>query len=116
VSAEPAPESDVDLVIISESPDELLFDRTWIDGLGEAGDPAPEDWGKVQSLRARFADELEVEFGITGHEWLKQPIDGGTAKILRKGVVIVFDRAGYLEMALAEFKTLRFEGTIISDA
>jgi len=113
---DPTPGSDVDLVIIAETPNSLLVDRAWLQSFGKEVDGSPEDWGKVQSLRADLGDGLEVEFGIAGDDWLEQPIDDGTAAVLRNGVAVLFDRGSYLRAALAEFDAPLFEGAIISDA
>ena len=44
-----------------------------------------EDWGKVQSLRVCYLDGLEVEFGITDRDWLREPLDSGTIGVLEQG-------------------------------
>lgn len=67
-------DSDVDLVIIADSPENFLLDQSWIANFGNPVKTIHEDWGLVQSLRAWYDSGLEVEFGFTsrGHGWRNQ--------------------------------------------
>jgi hypothetical protein len=46
----------------------------------------------VTSLRVRYADGLEVEFGFAAPDWAAAPLDAGTRRVLEGGVRVVFDR------------------------
>ena len=92
--------SDIDLVIVTSSPEALIKNPSWIENFGRPHKINIEDWGKVQSIRAQYPKGLEVEFGITDMNWLAQPIDEGTAAVIRNGIQVVYDREGYLSAKL----------------
>lgn len=97
---EETPSSDIDLVLVCDRPDRLRLDEGWVWTFGPGKLIGWEDWGKVQSLRVLFTSGLEVEFGITGRDWLAVPVDPGTGAVLRRGAVIVYDRRGEGEAIL----------------
>ena len=85
------PESDVDLVILSERPHEILNDLTWIKQFGTVVRKEIEHWGRLDSVRVWYDDCLEVEFGVTTVEWASIP-DEGTLAVLNKGFRVLHDR------------------------
>ena len=87
-----APESDVDLVVVCQTPSEYLGNQEWIRVFGEPTRTEREDWGRVTSVRVWYADGLEVEFGIADPDWGSAPLDAGTRQVVDDGCVIVFDR------------------------
>jgi hypothetical protein len=99
--------SDVDLVIITSSPEAMINNPAWIENFGRPKKINFEDWGEVQSIRAHYLNGLEVEFGITGLNWLAQPIDEGTMSVIREGIQVVFERDGYLSAKLDEILSVR---------
>jgi hypothetical protein len=46
----------------------------------------------VTSLRVRYADGLEVEFGIADRTWASAPLDPGTRRVIEDGCIVLFDR------------------------
>src|SRR5689334_9885790 len=58
------PDSDVDLIVLTERPGHLLDDTAWIRKFGTVQTIMREDYGPVQSIRVHYAEGLEVEFGI----------------------------------------------------
>jgi predicted nucleotidyltransferase len=94
------PDSDVDLVVVTETPADLVTDPGWTEYFGAVERQAGEDWGAVRSLRLWYRDGPEVEFGIAAPEWLAEPLDPGTRDVLRAGYRMLYDRAGDLEAAL----------------
>jgi hypothetical protein len=54
----------------------------------------------VQSVRAFYSDGPEAEYGITSLEWMTVPLDEGTIRVLKDGVVVLLDRDGSLSRAL----------------
>ncbi len=86
------PESDVDLVILADAPQRLLGDRDWLGALGEVRTIREEDWGRVRSLRVVYRSGPEVEYGIAGPDWLAQPLDVGTQRVLMDGARIIYQR------------------------
>lgn len=93
-------DSDVDFIIQCTSSARYLEDHTWISEFGVVQSVSVEDWGIVQSLRVFYADGPEVEYGITSSEWVNLPLDEGTLKVLRDGVIVLFDRDGSLTRAV----------------
>jgi hypothetical protein len=87
------PDSDVDLLLLSERPDDLVSDTTWLGAFGVMTRQAVEDWGRVTSVRAWYIDGGEVEFGVASPDWAANP-DEGTRRVLRDGFRVVLDRDG----------------------
>jgi predicted nucleotidyltransferase len=90
------PDSDVDLVVVCSDATRYLSDTTWVSAFGELRELSFEDWGSVQSVRAFYRTGPEVEFGITGSEWIAIPPDRGTAEVVGNGCTILLDRDGQL--------------------
>ena len=85
------PDSDIDFVILSEDKGKLLAERQWTELFGQIESQSEENWGVVVSLRTKYKDGPEVEFGIAGLDWASDPIDKGTAQVLRGGAKIIWD-------------------------
>jgi hypothetical protein len=95
------PDSDVDVVILVRDPERYLADVTFVQRFGSATRIEREDWGRVTSLRAWYADGLEVEFSLTDPGWAALPPDPGTAQVVSDGARILFDRDAALAALLA---------------
>jgi uncharacterized protein len=88
-------DSDVDLVILTETPDVYMGDDGWMATFGEGIRFEDEDWGLLQSRRVFYSDGLEVEFGITTREWAAtNPVDAGTRRVIADGAQVVHDPQG----------------------
>jgi predicted nucleotidyltransferase len=95
--AEARDDSDVDLVMICETPQTYLRDHQWLYTFGQVARVTHEDWGLVHSKRVVYENGLEVEFGITSRKWVKtDPIDEGTRRVIMDGMVIITDRQNVL--------------------
>jgi hypothetical protein len=91
------PDSDVDLVVLLDDPRRLLGERAWLEEFGVVAATAVEDWGAVTSLRVHYAGGLEVEWGLAGVSWAGVgPVDPGTARVVRDGLVPLHDPGGLL--------------------
>ena len=91
------PDSDVDLVILTDDPDAYLSRPGWIEQFGEPVTVADEDWGRLRSIRVVYRDELEVEFGFVLAGWASSdPVDEGTRRVASDGLRIILDRRGQL--------------------
>lgn len=91
-------DSDVDLVIAADVPQIYLDDDAWVAAFGRVQRIEHEDWGLVQSKRVFYAGGLEVEFGLTTLIWTQtQPLDPGTAAVVRDGMKILYDPEGRLQ-------------------
>ena len=105
---EARPGSDVDVVIISSTPDTLLQACEWIDFFGTVASTRRDDFGAVQSLRVWYEDGLEVEFGIADWSWAStEPLDVGTTAVVSAGMVVLLDKAGRLAALRAKVSGAR---------
>ncbi len=89
-------DSDVDLIILCDSPETYVNDRSWARNFGEVKEERIEDWGKLTSVRVYYENGLEIEFGFSDAAWAAQPLDAGTREVLRDGFQILFDRGNAL--------------------
>jgi predicted nucleotidyltransferase len=88
-------DSDIDVVIMTETPQRYLQDATWLNTFGQANEIQDEDWGMVQSRHTFYNSGLEVEFSITTPQWAEiNPIDEGTREVIADGAQIVYDPSG----------------------
>jgi predicted nucleotidyltransferase len=95
-SREATPDSDIDLVLLCKNPTKYLEETGWIDEFGAMKDQKVEDWGKVKSLRVWYQNGLEVEFGFAAQDWIDQPLDEGTLRVLSPGYKILLDKESRL--------------------
>lgn len=93
------PESDIDLVLVIDDVRSRLRSPGWVSEFAEVDAVTREDWGLIQSLRVRYRDGPEVEFGLTTLAWVTPPLDTGTTKVIRDGFQILFDPDGLLATA-----------------
>lgn len=103
---EAQPDSDIDLVLISDVPqsyrdaDEWLVDAPYHDRL------YIRPWGRLTEHRLVKQGAPEVDLGITDPSWANQrPVDTGTATVVRAGFKILYDperMLGPLSVALAD--------------
>jgi predicted nucleotidyltransferase len=94
-------DSDVDLVIICGNPEYYLRELDWIREFGTPERHAIEGWGMVTSLRVWFESGLEVEFGLTSNEWIREPLDVGTKRVISDGYRILVDKSNTLTRLFA---------------
>jgi predicted nucleotidyltransferase len=94
--------SDIDLVIIAEYPAHFVEELIWIHTFGEVGNHQLEDYGLVQSVRVWYEEGFEVEFGITGLDWIAEPKDEGTRRVIWDGVRVLFERDELLSESLGK--------------
>ncbi len=91
------PDSDIDLVIITNKPEIYLNDDRWIKNFGVVKEIRDEDYKLVQARRVFYENGLEVEYGITTKEWAKtDPIDEGTERVIKDGAKILADKSAIL--------------------
>ncbi len=100
------PDSDVDLVIITNNPKSFLENDLWLQKFGQVKGIKNEDWGLVRSKRVFYENGLEVEFGITTPEWAKiNSVDPGTKKVISDGLKILYDKDCSLQKLLQAIQT-----------
>ncbi len=79
------PDSDVDLVLLTDQPQIYLQDTAWVRHFGKPIGQQVEDYGRLTALRVWYAGGLEVEFGLTTPDWIGEPLDRGTAQVIVGG-------------------------------
>lgn len=92
------PDSDADILVLTPEPDLLLMNDGWITQFG-AGTRLVrcEDFGGVQERRLLTPQGrvIELDIGLPGWACL-QPVDPGTAEVVRGGLRIAYDPHGLL--------------------
>ena len=97
------PDSDVDLVVLTEVPERWVRADDWI-AAAVGPDVTPvrtRAWGVLTERRVRLTSGLEVELGIVPREWAAEPVDDGTARVVRDGFRVLHDPEGVLRRLLA---------------
>lgn len=90
----PRADSDIDVMIISQRPEELLTRNDWLQLFGHPERVKQETWGVVQSLRVQYLCGPEVEFTVGSPQWVALPLDDGTRKVLHGGALLIYDGLG----------------------
>ena len=96
--------SDVDLVILTDDKERYLSDSSWV--RAAVGGPAEilrtQDWGPLTEKRIALPSGLEVEFGFVPPSWaLADPVEAGTARVVRGGCSPLVDPNGAFARLLA---------------
>lgn len=97
------PDSDVDLVILSDRPDDLRSAER-VGAFGEYVDVATEQWGVLTSYRVTYSEYGEVELGVAPSSWSAIPVDPGTHKVVRDGIISVYNPLAALDRLIAEVR------------
>lgn len=91
------PDSDVDVVLLTEDPAAYLQDVAWLAAFGATAVVRTRQWGAVTERRVVLASGLELEFGVTGPGWAStNPVDPGTRGVVCDALVVLHDPDGLL--------------------
>lgn len=90
------PDSDVDLVVIAEQPELYVQNTGWIERFGRVERQQTEDYVKLISVRAWYADGREIEYGLTDPSWAALPLDPGSQQVIADGMRVLFERTPLL--------------------
>lgn len=87
------PDSDVDLVVLTDDPSAYLERDDWVEALApDAALVRTGDWGAIVERRLRLPSGLEVEVGIAQPSWAgKSPVDPGTRRVVVDGMEALYD-------------------------
>ncbi len=102
-------DSDVDIVVLTRDVARYVADEHWI--ADAVGAPAPvvrtQRWGELVERRVRLSSGLEIEFGFVAPSWATtDPVDPGTAAVVRDGAQSLYDPLGLIEtLTAAAFRT-----------
>ncbi|MBN2115941.1 MAG: nucleotidyltransferase domain-containing protein [Anaerolineales bacterium] len=93
-------DSDIDLVILTDTPQKYFDNTKWIERFGVVEKHQTEDYGKLTSLRVWYQNGAEVEYGITTPDWAAAPLDAGTQEVMLGGMLVLFERGNLLSRYL----------------
>jgi hypothetical protein len=81
-----------------DDPAAALDTTVWFSAFGENVDLVRcSDFGAIQERRLRLGDGLLVEVGIGSPDWAAvNPVDPGTARVVRDGFLSLYDPNGVL--------------------
>jgi hypothetical protein len=102
------PDSDIDIVILSDNPDPLRS-PDWLSAFGAVSHVDTENWGVLTSHRTHYVRDGEVEVGVASTSWANIPIDPGTFRVGSDGLVSVYDPRGILDRLVMEVRRSRTE-------
>lgn len=89
---EASADSDVDLIVLALAPEALVSDTSWTACVGAPTLVTVEEWGAIHSVRVRYANGQEVEFGIGSVAWAEtSPVDAGTRRVVSHGFLPLHD-------------------------
>jgi uncharacterized protein len=99
----PRPDSDIDLVLLTEDPQAFRGDLCWLDAISwKLTSVRPSSWrdaeyGALWARHVSLNDGLEVEFGFAPLSWAnRSPLDAGTERVISSGCQILHDPDGLL--------------------
>ena len=110
------PDSDIDIVILSTTPQAYRTDMSWPSRLpwDEIGvtlkSTRDQEYGILWSRYVTLSSGQEIEYGFTSSEWASiDPVDEGTFQVMSAGHRILYDSGGLLR-TLSEYVTSRKAG------
>ena len=93
--------SDVDLVLLTNDPDNHSQGLGWVASFDPRARLIRDQWwGSLRERRVRLYSGLQVELGIARPAWASLPLDPGTERVLRAGCRILHDPHRRLTEAL----------------
>jgi hypothetical protein len=94
--------SDVDLVVLTESPGLYVDADEWLHDFGSPPLVRTQQWGVLTERRVRLSSGLEVEFGFADLAWAAlTPVDAGTRRVVTDGMRPLYDPADLLSAVVA---------------
>jgi uncharacterized protein len=86
------PDSDVDLVVLTDRPDAYAGTSWAAEALGAgATDVRTRRWGPLLERRFLLPGGLVVDCGLAPPTWAALPVDPGTARVVADGFVVLHD-------------------------
>lgn len=97
------PDSDVDLVVLTDDPGHYVEGEEWTAELGGTRIVRTQAWGPLTERRLLLDDGLELEVGVVLPSWAAtDPVDPGTRRVVTDGMRILHDPEGrFAGLALA---------------
>lgn len=94
-------DSDVDLVIITETPQKYITNTEWARVFGKPITKKVEEYGKLTSLRIWYENGLEIEYGFTTRDWIQSLSEDEMELITEDGLRVLFEK----EKLLSPYET-----------
>jgi predicted nucleotidyltransferase len=94
-------DSDVDLVIITETPQKYISNTEWTRVFGKPITKKVEKYGKLTSLRIWYENGLEIEYGFATREWIEKVSENDLKQITNDGLRVLFEK----EKLLSPYET-----------
>jgi hypothetical protein len=99
----PRPESDVDVLFLTEEPSLYTEHEDWIEQLGGVAPATTQVWGVVTERRFRLPGGREVEICVGLPTWASvTPVDEGTRRVATDGLLALYDPDGLLDELLKQ--------------
>ena len=96
------PDSDVDIVILTNDADRYAAATDWADGIPAGAHLRTRRWGALVEQRFRHPSGLELDIGIAETSWAAtDPVDAGTREVVRNGFRPLHDPDGLLARLVA---------------
>jgi hypothetical protein len=97
--------SDVDVVLLTDSPEHYIDGDDWLHDVGGVRLIRTLDWGAVTERRFALASGLEVELDVGTSSWASvDPIDSGTRTVATDGMRLLYDPDGLLQRLSASLR------------
>jgi hypothetical protein len=88
----PRPDSDIDVVLLTEDPSAYIEHDDWLEDLGAARPLRTRSWGAITERRFALPSGLEVDVGVGTPEWAAtDPLDPGTRRVVTDGLRVLHD-------------------------
>ena len=94
-------DSDVDLVIITETPQRYITNTEWTRVFGKPITKKIEKYDTLTSLRIWYESGLEIEYGFATRDWIQNVSETELKQITNDGLRVLFEK----EKLLSPFET-----------
>ena len=96
-SGTPRMDSDVDVVLLTDSPSSYVDSDDWLAEVGAVRLVKTADSGAITERRFALPSGLEVELAVGGPAWASvEPVDDGTRRVICDGMRVLHDPEGLL--------------------
>jgi predicted nucleotidyltransferase len=93
----PTEKSDVDVVLLTDSPEAYIHRDDWLSDVGGVDIMRTLAWGGITERRFALRSGLEIELGVGTPAWASvNPLDHGTRKVVSDGMRVLYDPDGLL--------------------
>lgn len=94
-------DSDIDLIIITETPQRYITNTEWTRVFGRPITKRVEKYDMLTSLRIWYENGLEIEYGFATREWIQNVNKNDLKQITNDGLRLLFEK----EKLLSPYET-----------